>query len=163
MKENTKVLTPEDFGMQRPEELEQAIQANVDSEKKNKAIGEKRNKSRRHYDEIKQRGFGTYPNRKYRRMFRDKNQFQRTTEDIELKMTPFQKWDNVTSQNIESGKRLHEAYINLISQEQTADQQARDVRVRKSLEEFYGKKKGAEVFRENKRLESIREDKKIMY
>jgi len=159
----TKVLTAADFGSGLSSEAHKASEKPEQPEnKKEKAEARKRNVHGR--DTFLTRGYGVYPNRKYRRSFMSKHPHLRTQIEIEDKVTPFQKWLKNINDNIDNGELQHDSYVNIISQDQIAMEQSKDDHVRNSLLKFYGKnsKMAVEVFRNNKRLQSIREDKKIV-
>ena len=173
-KKKTKVLTSEDFGG-APEEKKVKINTGTkgakaikkalpkehrgEDEKKTATPGEIRLMKERMDTRFKNQGFGDYPNRKYRRTFKDKNANKRTQLEIDDGMTQYEKWTQGMVANVIQGERLHNAYINLIVQEQIAEEQALDDRVKKSLKEVFGSKIAAEIFSENKRLQRLNEDK----
>ena len=155
----TKILTAEDFGSGIPNKSKKESE-NLEPTPKEKAEAKKR---KHLHDPFLTRGYGVYPNRKYRRTFMMKGIHKRTDIEISEGVTPFQKWSKDVSDNIDNGRMQHESYTNIVSQDQMAQEQSIDDHARSSLLAFYGKnsKRAVEVFRDNKRLQSIREDKKI--
>ena len=70
---------------------------------------------------------------------------------------------NKITGNVEHGKQMHEAYLNELSQMQIELEQSRDTRIKKSLKEFTGNDRDArKIFMENKRLQAIVDEKKMM-
>ena len=147
MSKKTKILTAEDF---------QA--GNVKNENENQNIEVSKQEIDAQY---RNRGFGKYPNRKYRRSLLTSN--KRTKQDIKDKRTSFDIFINRVTENVAHGKLMHEAYLNEISQMQIELEQSLDYRVKKSLVAFTGNEKTARrIFMENKRLQAIVNEKKMM-
>ena len=107
--------------------------------------------------------FYGYPNNRIRRQYRNKMQKKRTAKEIEDKVSPFSVWCRETTINIINGQRMHTAYQNDVYDAQYRDELDLDERVKKSLLEFYkDSEKASAAFRNNKRIQSIDWDKKIL-
>lgn len=104
-----------------------------------------------------------YPNHKKRRAFEDKGnkKYARTKIELEDGVTPFQKRCQVLRARIERGVRIDQAFQNDIAQDSMHIERAIQQNVMASLYKALGREKGKAAYDNNRRLQAIREDKKI--
>ena len=104
-----------------------------------------------------------YPNREMRRRFvKAKIKYNRTPEEIKAGKSPFDKMLEVIDGNLEHGITLDKSFQNEVATDTMHFERSKDEMCVKSLTDSFGSELGMKMHNSNKRLQSIREDKKIM-